>query len=537
MPAPAVAPLSPVVGPEVVQPRPKKPDRQGPRFLIFLLILAIGVGIYAWRAKKPARSTAVFSAIRTGAIASGPIEKTLRLTGVTAAANYVSLITPRLRGSRSDHNRDLSTASTTAALTTASASTSSSSTSTGTSSAPNASAAFTAATSRLGSSSAAPAASSSSSPAASTSTAMGPSGLGSTSDELPPTVGAGGASNDFLLVLQDVAPAGTMVRKGDQVAVFDRQYMLLRLDDYRASVFQSEAMLKSRKANLDISHQSHGQLVLAAKGALDKARLDLKTIPVLSDIDAGKARLAFQQAEAKYQQLLKEVPFVLSSEQADTRNSQLDLEEAKLELTRAEKNADQMIAKAPIDGLIVMQTTWRGGDYGQIQRGDQLWPGQFYMQVVDPRSMVINATVNQVDVQNLRLGQKARIHFDAYPGLELPAHVVSIAAVTKPGMFRAQFVKEVAVGLKLDAMDNRVIPDLSVSAEIIEDSDTHAGAIAPVGAIFNEGSLKPHVFVQTGAGWQRRDVELGVNNNLEAVVKGDIKPGEIVALDPPQVAP
>ena len=95
--------------------------------------------------------------------------------------------------------------------------------------------------------------------------------------------------------------------------------------------------------------------------------------------------------------------------------------------------------------------------------------------------MVINATVNQVDVQNLRLGQKARIHFDAYPGLELPAHVDSIAAVTKPGMFRAQFVKEVAVRLKLDAMDNRVIPDLSVSAEIMEDSDTAALAVAPMG--------------------------------------------------------
>jgi multidrug efflux pump subunit AcrA (membrane-fusion protein) len=182
-----------------------------------------------------------------------------------------------------------------------------------------------------------------------------------------------------------------------------------------------------------------------------------------------------------------------------------------------------------------MQTTWRGGDFGQIQRGDQLWPGQFYMQVVDPRSMVINATVNQVDVQNLRLGQKARIHFDAYPGLELPAHVDSIAAVTKPGMFRAQFVKEVAVRLKLDAMDNRVIPDLSVSAEIIEDADGSAPALAPIGAIFNDS--KPHVFVQTGSGWQRRDVEIGLKNNLDAVVKGGIKPGEVVALDPPQVTP
>ena len=57
---------------------------------------------------------------------------------------------------------------------------------------------------------------------------------------------------------------------------------------------QSEASLTKRKANLEISHKAHEQLVNSAKGALEKARLDLKTIPVLSDIDAEKARLAFR---------------------------------------------------------------------------------------------------------------------------------------------------------------------------------------------------------------------------------------------------
>lgn len=336
-----------------------------------------------------------------------------------------------------------------------------------------------------------------------------------------------------MLVLQDVAPAGTMVHKGDQVAEFDRQYMLLRLDDYKASVIQSEASFTTRKANLDISHKSHEQLVNSAKGTLEKARLDLKTIPVLSDIDAERARLAFQQAEAKYQQLLKEVPFVLASEAADTRVAELDLEKARLELKRAQMNADKMIGKAQVDGLVVMQSMFRSGDLAQIQKGDQLWPGLFYMQIVDTRTMVINAAVNQVDVEHVRIGQKARVHFDAYPELTLPAHVVSIAAVTKQGGFRAQFVKDVAVRLQIDEMDQRVIPDLSVSATIIEDADDHAPAIAPVAAIFQDNSPKPYVFVQAADGWQRRDVELGIENNLVAAVKSGITPGEVLALDRP----
>jgi len=338
-----------------------------------------------------------------------------------------------------------------------------------------------------------------------------------------------------MLVLQHVSPPGSVVHKEDTVAEFDRQYMLVRLDDYRAALTQGEASLRKRKADLEASHKAHDQLILAAKGDMDKARLDLKTIPVLAALDAEKTRLAFQQAEAKYQQLLKEVPSVLASETADTKIAELNVEKAGIELKRAEANADKMIVKAPLDGLVVMQTTFRGGDFGQIQQGDQLWPGQFYMQIVDTHSMVINATVNQADIADIRLGQKARVHFDAYPDLDLPAHVESIAAVTKGGGFRQQFVREVPVRLRIDKMDKRVIPDLSVSAEVIVETDANPPAVIPTGAVFRDGgsSQKAFVFVQDTVGWTRRDVEIGLQNNLLASIKSGLKPGEIVALDRP----
>ena len=367
---------------------------------------------------------------------------------------------------------------------------------------------------------------------------MGPNGIGNAADNLPgsgPGPGNGNGPGDFTLVLQEVVKPGTRVKKGDVVAEFDRQYMLTRLDDYRAVVVQSEANLKKQKADLEITRKAHEQLITSAKGALEKARLDMKTIPVLSEIDAERTKLALDEAEARYQQLLKEVKFVQISQDADIRNAELDLQQAQIELRRAEANADKMIAKAPIDGLTVMQSMFRGADFGQIQQGDQLWPGMFYMQIVDPSSMIISANANQVDIDKLRLGQKAMVHFDAYPGLELPAHVISIAAVTKAGGFRASFVKEVPVRLKIDKMDSRVIPDLSVSAEIVIASEERAPAVAPAGSIFREGSLaKPFVYVQQASGWERRDVQLGLVSNLAAVIRNGLRPGEVVALDRPK---
>jgi multidrug resistance efflux pump len=98
-----------------------------------------------------------------------------------------------------------------------------------------------------------------------------------------------------MLVLQEVAPPGIQVRKGQTVAEFDRQYMLLRLDDYKASVAQAEAALAKSKANMAVARKIKEQDITTAKAAVEKARLDVKTTPVLSAIDAERAKLALSE--------------------------------------------------------------------------------------------------------------------------------------------------------------------------------------------------------------------------------------------------
>lgn len=344
-----------------------------------------------------------------------------------------------------------------------------------------------------------------------------------------------------MLVLQQLVPAGSKVKKGEVVAEFDRQYMLLRLDDYRATVFQSEASLKKQKADLEISRKAHQQLIDSAKADLEKARLDMKTLPVLSAIDSERTQLALQQAEARYKQLLAEVPFVRASEDADVRIAELDLEQAKLELKRAQANADKMIVKAPIDGLTVMQNIFRGAEFAQVQQGDQLWPGMNFMQIVDPRSMVVNASLSQVDVQKIRLGAKAKVHFDAYPALVLPARVESVGAITKPGNMRAQFVKEIPVRLRIEGVDPRVIPDLSVSAEVVLEAEPNS-TVVPVEAVFSSepgepaAPRTPFVYVRQPFGWERRSVRLGLSNAITVAVKNGLSKDEEVALERPVAA-
>jgi hypothetical protein len=145
--------------------------------------------------------------------------------------------------------------------------------------------------------------------------------------------------------------------------------------------------------------------------------------------------------------------------------------------------------------------------------------------------MVLNASVNQVDAEMLRLGMKATVRLDAYPGVELPGTLIGIGAMSKTSVFRAGYVGEIPVRLKIERTDARVIPDLTGSAEIVLNTETNA-LVAPRAALFEENG-NSFVFVQSPEGWTRKQVELGLVNHVTAAVRTGVKKGDRIALQRP----
>lgn len=543
---------------------------------------------------------AALAATRTSTVGGGTVVDTIRLTGTTGPEKFVTILGPQLRGNRSgsgafqrggsggrgggggsvSSNGGSNSSGGGSSSSSGSGSSSSGASAMGASISSNSSAmsggggsaggaggggsaaagmspggggsaggvrsaanALRSATSRVGGSSSRSSMPSSRS-SGTASSALGSDGLGSTSGSLYGGGGTGGggggggasSGGDFGTVLQQLVKPGSMVKKGETVAEFDRQFMLQRVDDYKTGVDQQELNLKRQQAEVLISRKSHEQSILSAQGDMVKAKLDLKTIPVRSDIDTERFKLAAEENDARYKQLLREVPFVRAGEEAQIKISEMDLKQSELELRRAEANANRMIIKSPIEGMVVMLQMFRGSEFGQVQQGDMIPTGMPFMQIVDPSSMIVNAFVNQVDTERIRVGAKARVRFDAFPDLELPGHVFSVAAMPKSSYSsRANYLKEIPVRIKLDKMDPRVIPDLSVSVDVIVE-EQQAAAVVSLASVFQDAPNGPrYVFVRTGEGWERRPVELGLTNAVAAVVKSGLKPGEVVAEErPPQ---
>lgn len=594
MPNPAqTQPGGPAPGPQVIAP-PEHPHKRSYAWIwVIALGIAAGGGYWLWQKRGAEQAAANVVTTRTAAAQKGKLQKTLRISGSTGAEKYVSLIAPSMRGGRggqsttvlmagmggrgggqvtvqassggssnSSQNRSTTTATSSLASTSMSGGNMVASTAGGGGSGGGSSVSGDTVSSSAGASGSnmrsaravsGGASRTTSSPSRTTSTrssvtqsaSAGSDGMGSTASQLPGGGGGGNSGgggggggrggNDFMMQLQTLAPNGVRVKKGEPVAEFDRQYMLLRLDDYKATADQAENSMRASLANLEVTRKSYQQQILAAKNLVEKAELDLKTIPVRGRIDAEKLQLALEEAKANFKQLQEAAKYVDIGERASMKVSQLELDTSKLELRRAQANADRMLLKAPMDGLVVVQNNFRGGEMVPITQGDQVFPGQMFMQIVEPNSMVVNANVNQVDVQKLRLGDKARIRFDAFPGLEVPGHVIMIGAITKTAGMRASFKKDVTVRLRLDAMDPRIIPDLSVSADVVLDEEADAVTV-PAEAIMADShdDAKTFVMVRDASGnWQRRDVTVGLTSFTHAAVRNGLKPGDVVALEPP----
>ena len=185
--------------------------------------------------------------------------------------------------------------------------------------------------------------------------------------------------------------------------------------------------------------------------------------------------------------------------------------------------------RSPMDGLAVMQSIWRGSDMNQIQEGDRVSPGQPFMKVVNQNSMQVDASMNQAEVGDFKVGLPAEIGLDAFPGLTFKGKIYSIGALAAGGWRSSFYIRNVPVRFAIMGSDPRLIPDLSAYGNVeIERQDD--ALLAPLGTIRTKGD-KSYVAVKTPQGFEDREVEVGMVNNTHASIVSGLKEGEELRLD------
>lgn len=267
------------------------------------------------------------------------------------------------------------------------------------------------------------------------------------------------------LTITRLAEVGQHVNRGDLLVEFDRQTQIRDYIDKQAEHGKLVDQVLEERAKEDAARAKDETEIKQAEDALSKAELEMQKVEIVSRIDAEKSQENLDEAKATLQQLRETFDLKRKAAQAAIRILEIQGDRTRDVMLHAQANSDLMQVRSPIDGIVVLNTIWKQGKMGEVQNGDQVRPGVPFMQVVNPSKMEVRAAVNQEDFLNLRIGQTATVHLDAYPQLVFPGKLEEMAPIGRNGDFSSK-LRTFTVVFSISGSDSKLMPDLSAAVDV-----------------------------------------------------------------------
>lgn len=335
---------------------------------------------------------------------------------------------------------------------------------------------------------------------------------------------AGPGSNS--LVITKLVQAGRTVAPGEVIVEFDRQDQIKTALDRRAELQDLEQQIGKREAQERAARAHDDSEITLAESALARARLEVTKNELLPKINAEKNTLGLEQAEATLKQLKATYDLKRRAAEADIRILQIRRDRAANAERQAAGNADRMAIHAPIAGMAVVKTIWKGNNMAEVQEGEEVRPGVPIVDIVNPNAMRVRARVNQADVNELQVGQAVRVGLDAYPALAFDGRVAQISPLGVTSVLSAK-VRTFVVLVDVQGAHPNLMPDLSASLDVTL-ARTPRAIVIPRDALRydKEGSF---VRVQRGGSFEDRRVTIAAVSAHEAMVASGLDEGAVIA--------
>jgi len=195
------------------------------------------------------------------------------------------------------------------------------------------------------------------------------------------------------------------------------------------------------------------------------AEVDVSTNDVRAHIDAEKNQLMLEEMRAHLVALRQTSELRRKAEAADLRLLEIQRDRAKNAWLHAQQNATKMRIVAPLDGLVVLKTTWKNGSFGEVQEGEDTRPGVPIMEVVDSTAMRVRAKINQADIERMRVGQTATITLDSYPARAFHGKLDQLSPIAATSALSPKVRTFLAI-FSVAEPDPHLLPDLAAAIDV-----------------------------------------------------------------------
>ena len=266
------------------------------------------------------------------------------------------------------------------------------------------------------------------------------------------------------LTLASLIENGAVVAAGDPLASFDRTNEIRLLLEAQSRFDDLKHQVEQKRAEHNSNAEKRASDLKSAEADLQKAELEIRKGPVLSEIERQKNQVKLADAREHVASLKRSSQFHDQAELAEIRILELQRDRQQVAVDRQQTNMAKLSVKAPIRGMIALQNVWRNNSLGHAEEGDQLWAGTPLLRLFDPSEMEVELAVGEPDGAVLAPGAKAVVHLDAFPELSFTAHFESASPVATSPLGTS--LKTFAARFRLDQSDPHLLPDLSAALDI-----------------------------------------------------------------------
>lgn len=327
-------------------------------------------------------------------------------------------------------------------------------------------------------------------------------------------------TNTWQLSIRWLATEGSHIKEGDRLLEFDNSALVQQLRDLELAIIRADNDLAAHRASSGVELADKELEVERQRVEVAKAELDA-AVPatLISKREWHDYQLALQRAKTAHASAVDELAAARKAAALEQEVKHIELDKAERTYERATKQLDELVLRAPRDGvLIVADHPWFGR---RLQVGDVVQPGFAAVKVSNIATMKVTAQLSDVDDGRVAVGMTARCILDAYPDRPFTGRVTELSAIAQAPSERSTR-RFFTVTIALDQTDSEVMrPGMSVRVDILARAEKDA-LLAPRAALRFDGTTW-HAAVAGGA---ERPIEVGFCTARDCTVASGLREAE-----------
>jgi HlyD family secretion protein len=324
-----------------------------------------------------------------------------------------------------------------------------------------------------------------------------------------------------------LVPEGKNVKKGEVLIRFDAQRIMEDLQRFQNELDQAKKELEKTSVQTDLERRELEGRLAEAENKYEKLKLKQVTS---TEFEASNKveedRFALEQAGREVELLKQRIAAHQQASEANYKIIASKKARAENKLSEIQKGIENFEVKADRDGVVVYKVKWNGE---KPQVGESVWSGQPVMEIPDLNTILAEAFVPEVDIGTVKLGQRAEVTIDAFPGKSYSGQVKSMGTLVRPKAWDIPN-RILEARIVLDQLDTSIMrPAMSIKVKIETNRRSNVIAV-PLKSVRTtaEGTV---VKVKTESGWREQKVNLGESNGDEVIITEGLKVGDRVAAD------